>query len=151
MRCTYSQQNIKSFGGINFADKIFQDHKIHEFIDQSLVPRGLTTKYRYSDLVRSYLFLVICGGDCAEDITEHLAEELSQVREFEVPSADTLLRQQKELATDTETFTSLNGIQHEFCTNEVLNQLLLELLVKTGQLSPGRAGHILDLLYLPGH
>ena len=43
--------------------------------------------------------MALCGGECAEDISEHLRKELSQVNGFEPCSADTLLRMQKELVT----------------------------------------------------
>jgi len=39
-------------------------------------------------------------------ITEHLRRELSQVKGFDVCSADTLLRMQKELATEKETINN---------------------------------------------
>jgi hypothetical protein len=60
---------------------------------------GITATYGYSDLFHSYLSMVLCGGECAEDITEHLTGELSKLKGIESPSADTLLRIQKELVT----------------------------------------------------
>lgn len=144
MKCTYSQENIQSFGGINFADKILSNAGIYGHIDQTLGNRGITATYRFSDLFRCYLSMVLCGGECAEDITQHLTGELSQLKGFEPPSADTLLRMQKELATKKECFTSTSGTQHEFCTNKKMNRLMLGLLLKTGQLSPKQDGYILD-------
>lgn len=144
MKITYSQDSIQSFGGINFVDKILKDSGIYSRINQSLGNRGVTAVYDYSDLFRSYLSMVLCGGECAEDITEHLKGELSKLKGFEPPSADTLLRMQKELATQKETFISKSGTQHEFCTNKRMNQLMMGLLLKTGQLSPEQDGYILD-------
>lgn len=144
MKCTYSQENIQSFGGINFADKILSNAGIYDHIDQTLGSRGITATYDFSDLFRSYLSMVLCGGECAEDITQHLTSELSQLEGFEPPSADTLLRMQKELATKKETFISDSDTQHEFCTNKKMNQLMLSLLLKTGQLSPKHTDYILD-------
>ena len=43
--------------------------------------------------------MVLCGGECAEDITEHLHAELAHVKWVEVYSSDTLLLMQKELAS----------------------------------------------------
>ncbi|WP_144963214.1 transposase [Gillisia sp. Hel_I_86] len=51
---------------------------------------------------------------------------------------------QKELATEKETFISNSGTQHEFSTNKKMNQFMLGLLLKTGQLSPKHDGHVLD-------
>ena len=92
MKYTYSQEKIHTFGGINFADKILGDAQVYRQIDQELGPRGPLSAYRYSDLFRSYLSLILCGGDCAEDIGDHLGVELGQLEGFAPPSPDTLLR-----------------------------------------------------------
>jgi hypothetical protein len=36
--------------------------------------------------------IFLCGGECAEDIQEHLRTTLENISGNEVPSADTLLR-----------------------------------------------------------
>ncbi len=88
--------------------------------------------------------MVLCGGECAEDITVHLRRELNQVKGFNVCSADTLLRMQKELATEKETFLSKSNIEHDFNINMDMNHLLVNLLVKTKQLLTGSNGYIFD-------
>ena len=80
MKITYSSENINSFGGINFADHIVRSASVYKTIDQTLGGRGLKAEYSYSDLFRSYLLMVLCGGECAEDITEHLRSELAHVK-----------------------------------------------------------------------
>ncbi len=144
MKYTYSQEKIHTFGGINFADKILGDASVYGHIDQELGPRGPLATYRYSDLFRSYLSLALCGGDCAEDIGEHLGGELAQLEGFAPPSPDTLLRLQKELATEKELVTSKGGSLNELCNNDRMNRLLVGLLVRTGQLVPGAKGQVLD-------
>jgi len=144
MKCVYSQENIQSFGGINFADKILRNVGIYDQIGEILGNRGITATYGYSDLFPSYLSMVFCGGECAEDISEHLTSELSSLKCFRPPSADTLLRMQKELSTEKETFISNSGTHYEFCTNKKMNRLMLGLLLNTGQLSPKHDGYILD-------
>lgn len=144
MKITYSTDNINSFGGINFADCIINNTGIYNTIDQRLGDRGSKSSFSYSDLIRSYLLMVLCGGQCAEDITVHLRQELAQVKGLDVCSADTLLRMQKELATEKETFLSESGIEHDFNINMDMNQLMVELLIKTKQLSTGNNGYILD-------
>ena len=109
-----------------------------------MVDRGLLAQYSYSDLIRSYLSLRLCGGTCAEDITEHLRSELNQIPDFKVCSADTLLRMQKELATDKEIYISDSGTMHEFNINTQLNELLVELLINTGQLDINNQGYVFD-------
>lgn len=144
MKITYSTQNINSFGGINFADSIIGNVSVYKTIDQTLGKRGINAGYSYSDLFRSYFLMVLCGGGCAEDITEHLRSELSQVKGFEVCSADTLLRMQKELSTEKETTVSGTGIMHDFNINLTMNKLMVELLLLTGQLNPKNEGYVFD-------
>lgn len=144
MKITYSTENINSFGGINFADSIIDNTSVYKTIDQSLGKRGIKSVYSYSDLFRSYLLMTLCGGECAEDITEHLCSELSQIKSFEVCSADTLLRMQKELATEKETTISGTGIEHDFNINMEMNRLMVRLLIQTGQLSTVNEDYIFD-------
>lgn len=144
MKITYSTENINSFGGINFADSIIGNTSVYKTIDQSLGQRGTKAVYSYSDLFRSYLLMTLCGGECAEDITEHLRSELSQIKDFEVCSADTLLRMQKELATEKKTTISRTGIEHDFNMNMEMNRLMVRLLIQTGQLSPNNEDYIFD-------
>lgn len=74
------------------------------------------------------------GGDCTEDINEHLRENLKQVKGMSVCSADTILRGIKELATPNTEYISESGIAHQFNINLNLNRLLVKSLFKTGQL-----------------
>jgi len=144
MKYTYSQETVNAFGGINFADEIFSNASIYSHIDEKLGSRRAGTQYSYSDLFRTYLLLVLCGGECAEDVTEHLKAELNQVRDFSVSSADTLLRMQQELAGEKEVHISKSGVEHEFSINDEMNRLMISLLVHTKQLDPNREDYILD-------
>ena len=144
MKITYSSENINSFGGINFADHIVNSASVYKTIDQTLGQRGIKAEYSYSDLFRSYLLMMLCGGECAEDIAEHLRAELAHVKGFEVCSADTLLRMQKELATKKETTISKTDIEHDFNINMNMNKLLVRLAVQTGQLSSKNDSYIFD-------
>jgi len=144
MKITYSTEKINSFGGINFADHIIENSSVYQIINKSLGSRGAKATYSYADLLRSYLLLTLCGGECAEDITENLRSELQQVKDFKVCSADTLLLMQKELATQKETFTSKTEVQHNFNINLKLNDLMVKLLVTTKQLDPTKKDYIFD-------
>lgn len=144
MKVNYSKDNICAFGGLNFTDKLIKDHGIFDIIDKALGDRGIFSQYKYSDLFRSLLSLTLCGGKCAEDITEHLRTELEQISEFKVCSADTLLRMQKELTTEKETFISDSGVVHEFNINQNLNELMVELLINTGQLNANNKEYVFD-------
>lgn len=144
MKVKYSSSKINSFGGINFANQLISNSKLFDKIDQILGSRDVRSKYAYSDLFRTYLLMTLCGGECAEDITEHLKDELHQIKDINLCSADTLLRMQKELSTEKEIFTSNTGIKHEFNVNLKMNELLVDLLLQTHQLKPNHQGYTLD-------
>lgn len=144
MKITYSKEKINAFGGISFVDKILSNGSVYSLIDQELGNRSDRAIYSYSDIIRTYLLITLCGGECAEDATEHLRFTLEQVKDFNVASADTLLRVQKELATEKETFTSKNGIEHDFNVNMSMNRLMIRLLVELKQLSPEQKDIIFD-------
>jgi hypothetical protein len=144
MKITYSKENINSFGGINFADNIIGRTSVYDIINQSLGNRGLKAEYSYGDLFRSYFLMVLCGGECAEDITEHLRDELNHVQGFKACSADTLLRMQKELSTEKETFVSKSNIEHDLNINMDMNRLMVKLLLETKQLSSKGDNYIFD-------
>ena len=117
MKITYSTYKINSFGGINFANSIIGNTSVYNTIDEMPGNRGIYAQYRYSDLFRSYFLMTLCGGECAGDITEHFRGELAQVKDFDICSADTLLRMQKELATSKETIVSKTNIEHDYNIN----------------------------------
>ena len=144
MKVTCSSSNINSFGGINFADRIISNLNIFDTIDQHLGSRDVRSKYKYSDLIRTYLLMIFCGGECAEDISEHLKGEIGQIRDIDLCSADTLLKMQKELATQKEVHISKNGVEHQLNTNLKMNELLVELLIQTDQLRPDHKGYTFD-------
>ena len=58
--------------------------------------------------------------------------------------ADTLLRMQKELATEKETIVSNTGVEHDFNINMGMNNLMVKLAIQTGQLSPKNDDYIFD-------
>ena len=121
--------------GLIFATSFFKDSGIPKLMDDHL---GSRVKYRgfdYSEILMNHLAIFLHGGDCTEDIEEHLGEHLKKVRGLSVCSADTILRGIKELVTPTEEMTSSGGITHQFNINLGLNQLLLKALSKTNQLN----------------
>lgn len=73
--------------------------------------------------------VTFCGGDCAEDITEHLRPYLQGLKGFKTPSVDTILRVQKNLATAKQLFISDSGIEHEFNINMDMNLLMVKLMI----------------------
>ena len=134
MKITTSKEKITPFGGFNFCYKLLTDTGICQLIDHHLGKRGKKAGFAYSEIFMNHLAIFLNGGDCTEDIGEHLGGHLSQVRGLSVCSADTILRGIKELSVPTRCIPSRNGVAHYFNSNSSLNALLVQALKKTGQL-----------------
>ena len=122
MKVTISDKKITPFGGFNFCYKFLKDIGIPKLMDDHLGSRVNYRGFDYSEILMNHLAIFLHGGDCTEDIQEHLGEHLKKVRGFSVCSADTILRGIKELVTPTEEMTSSGGIPHQFNINLGLNQ-----------------------------
>ena len=73
-----------------------------------------------------------------EDLNLYLKDTLTERPQTRVPSADTVLRGIEELATENISYTAeKTGNVYDFNTAEKLNQLLIKLLLATGQLTEG--------------
>ncbi len=73
-----------------------------------------------------------------EDLNLYLKDILTERPHTRVPSADTVLRGIEELATENISYTAEKTANvYDFNTAEKLNQLLIKLLVATGQLAEG--------------
>lgn len=129
MKITTSSNNIKSFGGLNFISAEFDKLGLPALIAEHLGKRAPQAVYSYSDAIKALWAVIFAGGDCAEDIQEHLKEELTEVRNIAPCSADTLLRVQKQLASDKETHIGPTGSVNEFSKHAVLNAMNLDLLI----------------------
>ena len=133
-----STNNIQAFGGLNFVSDHFDKEGISVLIDSELGHRGLLATYSYADVIKNMWMLNFCGGECAEDIQTHFKATLENTHNMNVCSADTILRVQKELSTAKVLKTSKNGNLNEFNTNDKLNKLNINILVKTGALVAGK-------------
>ena len=143
MKITHSDKKITPFGGFNFCHQLLSDTGIPALIDNHLGKRVKLVGFDYSYILTNHLAIFLNGGDCTEDINEHLRGHLKQVRGLSVCSADTILRGIKELSTPIEGHTSQTGVNHYFNINTNLNKLLLKALLKTGQLD-NHTGYTLD-------
>jgi hypothetical protein len=72
-------QNITPFGGISFVHDMFEASGLRKLIDKELGIRVSTCGYTYGILFGNRFDLFLCGGDCAEDIEEHLHDTLSAI------------------------------------------------------------------------
>jgi hypothetical protein len=138
-----SDSKVNPFGGLNFCIDLLHKTGIPALIDGHLGKRVKTIGFDYSEICFNKLSIYFTGGDCAEDINEHLRAHLKQIKGLSVCSADTILRGVGELATPLQSITSKSGIVHDFNINLPLNELLVKALKKTGQLST-KEGYTLD-------
>ena len=138
MKVITSPEKITPLGGFNFCNELLLKSGIPCLIDDHLGKRVKYVGFNYSEIMMNHLAIFFNGGDCTEDIHEHLGPYLKQIPNLSVCSPDTILRGIKELATPTQQITSDNGIEHEFNINLKLNRLMVKCLVKTHQLELGK-------------
>jgi len=134
MKIEIAKPTINPFGGLNFVIDEIKKTGIKALIDKELGLRSCHSMYEYSDVFIALWLIFFSGGDCAEDIEEHLEDCFMRLPGIEVPSADTILRVQKELSTEKQNFISKQGIEHEFNINMVMNKLNIKMLIQLGLL-----------------
>ena len=124
-------EKITPFGGIFHVRELFSRF-VAPIIDKVLGIRCTSYGYQYSEIVGSLASVYFCGGDCVEDVTSHLMPHLSLHPTLRTCSSDTILRAISELAVGNTTYTSDN-------TATMLNSLLVNVLLNTGQLMAGES------------
>ncbi len=137
MKIQKTLSNVSPFAGISFVNQSFNKCGLSQLIDNELGQRVKTTGYSYSQIIRNLSNIFFSGGSCAEDIHTHLGKHLKSLPGNNVPSADTLLRGIKELATQNTTYTSKQAKDYEFNINKRLNSLNIKSLLLTNQLHKG--------------
>ena len=129
-------EKLTPFGGIFSIMEQF-DSNLSSVIDSTLGMRCKQYGCQYSEIIRSLMSVYFCGGPCVEDVTSHLIRHLSLHPTLRTCSADTILRAIKELTQDNISYTSDTGKTYDFNTADMLNTLLLNCLLSTGQLKEG--------------
>ncbi len=132
-----SKQIITPFGGINYIISYIKEAGVLELIDNQLGKRVKQAEYSYSDLILNLWSVFFTGGDCAEDINEHLHDCLSTVPNTKVANADTILGVLKKLKTRNESVTSSSGKIYETNRHDKLNQLNISILKQLNLLKSG--------------
>ena len=115
------------------------DSNLSSVIDSTLGMRCRLYGYQYSEIIRSLMSVYFCGGSCIEDVTTHLMYHLSLHPTLRTCSSDTILRAISELAVGNTTYTSDTGRSYDFNTATMLNSLLVNVLLNTGQLMAGES------------
>lgn len=133
MKVQKVSQSITPFAGISFVNQEFNDSGLLSLIDNHLGTRTLSG-YQYGEIFREWFDIFFCGGEVAEDIQKYLRPTLENIPFNRVPSADTLHRVLKELATENTTITSVSDKEYQFNINEKMNDLNIKSLLLTKQL-----------------
>lgn len=142
MKLIKTKEKINPFGGVNFIlDSLYQ-YRIPELIDQKVGKRPHQARYKYSDLLLNLWSIFFCGGDCAEDLQEHLKPHFERVPYLKPSSPDALLRGVQSLKSSNIQYTA-TGKSHVFNQNRLLACLNLDILKKLGLLKENK-GYTLD-------
>jgi len=119
---------INPFGGINFVIDKIKEKGLHNIIDNQLGKRAKQAKYSYSDLILNIWSIFFCGGNCAEDLNEHLKIYLQSIPNHKVADADTVLKVLKSIKTEKEEIKTNKGTTYEINKHDNLNILNIRIL-----------------------
>ena len=130
-------EKLTPFGGIFSIMEQF-DSMLSSVIDSTLGLRCKLYGYQYSEIFRSLMCVYFCGGSCIEDVSTHLMQHISLHPRLRTCSADTILRAIEELTCENTTDISDSGKSYDFNIADKMNRLLINSLLKTGQLEAGK-------------
>lgn len=139
MKVERSEQTINPFGGINFVIEAISQSGIPSIIDSKLGHRAPQAEYSFSDVMLNLMSVFYCGGDCAEDLDEHLKFFLEGTPGLKVASPDTVLRVLKSLKNEREQVVSEKGNVYEISRHDTLNELNISILKHIGTLKEGES------------
>jgi len=128
MKIRKNNQIINPFGGINFVVDEIRKSGVLQLIDNQLGKRPNQAEYSHSDLILNLWSVFFCGGDCAEDLNEHLKDYLESVPGMKVADADTVLRVLKSLKTENQKIVNHKGNEYEINKHDQLNELNISIL-----------------------
>ena len=117
--------------------------KAIQFIDNELGSRGSASQYNYSDILLSRICTAYCGGNATEDVNYIRENTLKPLKEISIPSADTILRGDVELATSCGFIETDSESENKININPKLNKFLIRSAIKFNQLNPNSK----DLVY----
>jgi len=140
---THSDKNITAFGGLNFIFKAISDKGLDVYLDDRIGPRGACAKFSHSDIVLSLLGNALAQGIFVSDL-QILKEKYKDQFFHQIPSPDTVEYVCQQLKTTTIKEKTDKGIIHSLNYSNDMNETLVGLAVKTGQLKTGHQGYVLD-------
>ena len=134
---------VTPFGGIHLIHKRLISDKTIQFIDSELGTRGSYAQYNYSDILLSRIYTAYCGGNATEDVNYIRENTLKPLKKISIPSADTILRGDVELATLCEFIETDSQSENKININSNMNRFLIRSGIKFNQLNPNSD----DLVY----
>ena len=136
---------VTPFGGIQLIHKRLISDNTIQFIDNELGNRNPGTEYNYSDILLSRIYTAFCGGNATEDVNYISENTLEPLKKISIPSADTILRGDIELATSCEFIENDSETENKnkININSKLNKFLIRSAIKFNQLNPNSK----DLVY----
>jgi hypothetical protein len=140
---THSDKNITAFGGLNIIFKAIIDKGLDGYLDARIGSRGACAKFSHSDIVLSLLGNALCQGSFVSDL-QILKEKYKGQFFHQVPSPDTVEYVCQQLKTKTIKEETDKGVIHLLNYSNDMNETLVGLAVKTGQLKAGKKGYVLD-------
>jgi len=136
-------------GGIIPIVEEMLKRKLPELIDSSLnehVPRAKQCRYKYSDMIISWIASSMCGATKINQVTS-LRKDLLKLPGLKVPSHDNIGYQMKRLVTQVQTEERKMNYQvnaNYYDDNIPLNRLLINATKKMGGLQEGKE-YVLDV------
>lgn len=123
---------ISGFGGMNFVADFFDKNGIGCLFNKLLPALPSQSKFSWRDVFYGLCAVYLCGGDCLEDLNHHIKGHFKNNPKLNLPSADTLLRRMSQLAVmPDQTKTPRGLVEHSYCVNALLEDLMIRLLNKT--------------------
>lgn len=132
-----SSRNVSPYSGISFVINEIEKAGIPQLIDNAFPKRHGKSKYGYADAILSLIYGTMCGADRLDDYTS-LKTKVHDAK-LNIPSPDTLGRiMRQKLSVSNETVGN-----HKINVNNRLNELLLDIALRLGQLKAGKS-YVLD-------
>ena len=135
---------VTPFGGIHLIHKQLFAHGVIDFINNQLGARVKTVGYNYSDILLSRIYTSFCGGNATEDVNFIKDNTLCHLNNIDIPSADTILRGDKELSVPCQYINTNSQKGNKINVNSKMNEFLIESAIKFEQLNVLKRNLIYD-------
>lgn len=117
---------------MNFVADYLDKIGVGRLCDAKLPPLASQSNYSWRDVFYALCTVYLCGGDCPEDLNQHIKGHFKNNPKLNIPSADTLLRRMSELVVRAKKGRTPRGaVEHSYCVNELLEDLMVQMLKKT--------------------